>query len=73
MHPLGTELVAKYMEGIFPLCLGEGAEHKAENTSMVVEQLRSPCGESQALHCLGETWSKLKLTPSPKEKLISNS
>jgi hypothetical protein len=30
------------------------------------------CGESQALHYLGETRSKLKLKVSPKEKLISN-
>jgi hypothetical protein len=27
-----------------------------------MEQLSSYCGESQALHCLGETGSKLKLT-----------
>jgi hypothetical protein len=38
-----------------------------------VGQLSRCCGESQALHCLGETGSKLKLTVSPREKLISNS
>jgi hypothetical protein len=31
------------------------------------------CGENQALHCFEETRSKLKLTVSPEEKLISNS
>jgi hypothetical protein len=35
--------------------------------------LGSHCGESQALLCLGETWSKLKQTILPREKLISNS
>jgi hypothetical protein len=31
MHPFWTKKVAKYTEGIFPLCLaGEGAEHGAE-------------------------------------------
>jgi hypothetical protein len=51
-----------------PLCLGGGTEHRAEEALVWVEQA---CG--QALHCLGETGSELKLTISPREKLISNS
>jgi hypothetical protein len=56
------------MEGMSPLCLGGGTEHRAEEALVWVEQA---CG--QALHCLGETGSELKLTISPREKLISNS
>jgi hypothetical protein len=51
LHFLWTKVVAKYMEGIFPFCLGE------RKTSLD----------------LGETRSKLTLTVSPRENLISNS
>jgi hypothetical protein len=44
------------MEGIFILCLGGGgAECRAEKAHVGVKQLSSLCGESQALHFLGET------------------
>jgi hypothetical protein len=70
---LCIKLVAKYTEGIFPLCLRGGAEYRAEIAHTGVEQLSSPCGESQALHCLGETGNKLKMTDSLREKLNNNS
>jgi hypothetical protein len=54
LHALWTKLVAKYTEGIFLLCLGEKAECRAEKAFVGVGQLSSPCGESQALHCLGK-------------------
>jgi hypothetical protein len=49
-----------------------GTEYGAEKAHVGVGQLSSHCGETQALHCLGETESKLKLRVSPREKLISN-
>jgi hypothetical protein len=65
--------MAKYTEGVFPLCLRKGgAECRAEKALVGMGQLSSPCGERQALHYLGENRSKLKLKVSPKEKLISN-
>jgi hypothetical protein len=53
------------------VCVG-GGKHRAEKVHVGVGQLSSPCGEIQALHCLGETRSKLKLKVSPKESFISN-
>jgi hypothetical protein len=50
-----------------------GAELRAEKAQVGLEQLISPCGESQALHCLGETKSKLKLKSHQEKNLISNS
>jgi hypothetical protein len=46
--PFWTKLVAKYMQGIYPLCLGRGAG--AEIVGTGVKLLISHCGESQALH-----------------------
>jgi hypothetical protein len=66
-------MVAKYTKGIFLSAWEGGAEHRAEKANMGVEQLNSPYGESQALHYLGGTGSKMKLTVLPREKLISNS
>jgi hypothetical protein len=71
MHPFWTKLMAKYTEGIFALCLGWG--RGAEKALVEVELLSSPCGEGQAMNCLGETGSKLKLTVSLRERLISHS
>jgi hypothetical protein len=50
-----------------------GAECRAKKVHVRVEQLSSPCGDIEALHCLEETEHKLKLIVSPREKLTSNS
>jgi hypothetical protein len=62
-----AKLVAKYTEGMFSLCLRGRAELRAEIIHTGVEQLSSHCGKNQALHCLGETGSKLKMRVSPEK------
>jgi hypothetical protein len=49
-----------------------GGKNSELKKSVWVEWLSSFYRESQALYCFAETKSKLKLTISPKEKLISN-
>jgi hypothetical protein len=56
----------------FPSAWGKRTKHIAEIAHMGVERLSRPCGESQALNCLAETGSKLKLTVWTREKLICN-
>jgi hypothetical protein len=70
--PLWTKLVAKYTEGIYPVCLGRRGRMRNRNRLYRVKQLSSHCRESQVHHCLGETSSKLKLRVSLKEKVNSN-
>jgi hypothetical protein len=50
-----------HRKNISPLLEG-GADGGAEIARAGIEPLSSCCGESQALHCLGETGSKLKLS-----------
>jgi hypothetical protein len=69
LHPLWTNIWREYFSSAWQ---GE-AEYRAEKAHVRVGRLSSHCGESQALHYLGETRRKLKLTVSPREKLISNS
>jgi hypothetical protein len=77
LHPLWTKLVAKHTQGIFPLCLG-GRGAGSDKTQSCKSPLMWGWGDSaatigKARRCLGETESKLKLTVSPREKLVSNS
>jgi hypothetical protein len=73
LYPLWTKLVAKCMEGLFLLCLGGKGTTQSCKSQYKGGATQQSSGESQALHCLGETGSKLILTASPREKLISNS
>jgi hypothetical protein len=74
LHPLWTKLVAKYNGGnTCTLHGGGGTQHRDEKTHVGVGRLSSPCEESKAVRCLGETRSKLTLKVSPRQKLISNS